>query len=57
MTYTFEEQISGVMEAKRLSQWNAASDFDPVGIYLPPGQSIEIEVRNLEGNTLPKLHV
>ena len=57
VSLTLEEKPSGVKEAKRLCQWNAASDFEAAGIYLPPGQSIEVDVKNLEGNSQPQLLV
>jgi len=57
LVYVINEKISAAKEAKRLGQWYPASDFEPVGLYLPPGQPIDINVKNLEGNTQPKLLV
>lgn len=55
--YTLVEKPSGTKEAERLGQWFPASDFEAVGIYLPPGETIEIHVRNIRDNTQPKLLV
>ncbi len=55
--YTLVEKPSSIKEAERLGQWFPASDFDALGIYLPPGQPIEIGVNNLRGSTQPKLLV
>jgi len=57
LVYNIIEKIGAFKEAERLGQWYPASDFEPVGLYLPPGQSIEINVTNLEGNTQPWLLV
>ncbi len=40
--FTLVEIPSGIKEAERLGQWFPASDFEALGIYLPPGQAIEI---------------
>lgn len=56
-TYTIKEKPNSFKEADRLGQWFRASDFDAVGLYLPPKQPIEINVKNLKGNTQPKLLV
>lgn len=57
LIYTIEEKPSGYKEADRLGQWFPASDFEAVGIYLPPGQPINVSVKNLKGNSQPKLLV
>jgi hypothetical protein len=57
LVYFINEKFNAVQEAQRLGQWYPASDFEPVGLYLPPGQPIEIDVRILEGNSQPKLFV
>ncbi len=55
--YTITEKPTALQEADRLGIWYPASDFDPLGLYLSPDQSIEIDVRNTKGNTQPKLLV
>ena len=55
--YTITEKPTAYQEADRLWIWFPASDFEPLGLYLSPGQSIEINVRNSKGNTQPKLLV
>jgi len=57
LVYVISEKFNAVKEASRLGQWYPASDFEPVGLYLPPGQSIEIELKILEGSSMPKLLV
>jgi len=57
LVYTIEEKPTAYNEADRLGIWYPASDFEPVGLYLPPGKAIEINVKNFEGNTQPKLLV
>jgi hypothetical protein len=57
LVYIIQEKISAAQEAKRLGQWYPASDFEPVGLYLPPGQAIEIELKVLEGSSMPSLLV
>ena len=57
MVYTIDEKISAIKEAERLGQYRPASDFEAVGLYLSPGQAIEIDVKILEGNSQPKLLV
>ena len=47
LVYTIEEKPSGYIEADRLDLWFPASDFEAVGINRPPGQPIEIHVKNL----------
>ena len=57
LAITIEEKPTADNEADRLAIWYPASDFEPVGLYLPPGKAIVINVNNLEGNTQPKLLV
>ncbi len=57
LVYKISEKPTGMNEADRLGIWYPVSDFDAVGIYLPPGQPIEINVENIIGNTQPKLLV
>jgi hypothetical protein len=54
---TVVEKPTAYQEADRLGIWFPASDFDPLGLYLPPGQSIEIDVRNIKGDSQPRLLV
>lgn len=55
--YTITEKPTAWQEADRLGIWFPASDFEALGLYLAPGQPIEIDVKNIEGNTQPKLLV
>jgi len=55
--YTIEEKPTAYNEADRLGIWFPASDFEVVGIYLPPRQPIKVSVKKLKGNTEPKLLV
>ena len=55
--FILDEKPSGIKEADRLGIWFPASDFEPLGLYLSPDQSIEIVVKNIKGNTQPKLLV
>jgi len=57
LVYAIEEKPSGMKEADRLGIWYPISDFEAVGLYLPPDQYIEIIVKNIEGNSEPKLLV
>lgn len=53
--YIMEEKPAAYNEADRLGIWYPASDFEPVGLYLSPGDSIEVDVKNITGDTQPKL--
>ncbi len=55
--YTIAEKPTALQEADRLGIWFSASDFDPMGLYLPPDQPIEINVRNIKGDSQPTLLV
>lgn len=55
--YTIAEQPTAYQEADRLGIWFPASDFDPLGLYLPPDQSIEIVVKKIKGDSQPRLLV
>ena len=55
--FTITEKPTAMQEADRLAIWFPASDFEPVGIYLAPNESIKIEVKNRKGTTQPKLLV
>jgi len=55
--YVIAEKPTAYQEADRLGIWFPASDFEPLGLYLPPDQAIEISVRNITGDTQPKLLV
>ena len=55
--FTITEKPTAMQEADRLAIWFPASDFEPVGIYLAPNESIKIEVENRKGTTQPKLLV
>jgi hypothetical protein len=55
--YTITEKPTAYQEADRLGIWFPASDFEPLGLYLSPDQPIEIDVRNIRGNSQPKLLV
>ena len=55
--YTITEKPTAYQEADRLGIWYPASDFEPLGLYLPPDQPIEIDVKNLRGDSLPRLLV
>jgi len=55
--YVITEKPSAYKEADRLGIWYPVSDFEAVGIYLPPGAAIGIHVKNLKGNSQPKLLV
>ncbi len=55
--YTIAEKPTAYQEADRLGIWFPASDFDPLGLYLPPDQSIEIVVKNIKGDSQPRLLV
>jgi outer membrane lipoprotein-sorting protein len=55
--YTITEKPTAYQEADRLGIWFPASDFEPLGLYLSPDQAIEIKVRNIRGNTQPRLLV
>ena len=55
--HLISEKASAEKEADRLEQWLWASDFEPVGLYLPSGQTIEIELKTIQGNSRPKLLV
>jgi len=57
LVYVISEKPSGIKEANRLGQWLPSSDFEATGLYLPPKQQIKIHVKNIEGNTQPKLLV
>jgi hypothetical protein len=57
LVYAINEKPSGMKEADRLGIWYPISDFEAVGLYLSPGQPIEIDVKNIEGNSEPKLLV
>ena len=57
LVYTIAEKPTAYQEADRLGIWFPASDFDPLGLYLPPDQPIEITVRNIKGDTQPTLLV
>lgn len=57
ITYTITEKPSAVREAKRLQQWFPASDFEPVGLYLPAKKKIEVNIEKVKGNSLPVLLV
>lgn len=54
---TVAEKPTAYQEADRLGIWFPASDFDPLGLYLAPDQSIEIDVRNIKGDSQPRLLV
>jgi len=55
--FTISEKPSVYQEANRLGIWFSASDFDPLGFCLEPGQSVEVDVTTISGSTLPKLLV
>ena len=55
--YTIAEKPTAFQESDRLGIWYPASDFDPLGLYLPPDQSIDIVVRNIKGDSQPRLLV
>jgi len=55
--YTITEKPTALQEADRLGIWYPASDFDPLGLYLPPDESIDIFVRNIKGDSQPRLLV
>ncbi len=55
--YTMTEKPTAYQEADRLGIWFPASDFEALGLYLYPDQSIEIDVKNIKGNTQPSLLV
>ena len=55
--YTITEKPTAYQEADRLGIWFPASDFEPLGLYLSPDQPVEIDVRNIRGNSQPKLLV
>jgi len=55
--YTIAEKPTAVQEADRLGIWYPASDFDPLGLYLPPDQSIQVFVTNIQGDSQPRLLV
>jgi len=57
LVYAIDEKPSGMKEANRLGIWYPISDFDAVGLYLPPGKSMEVIVKNIEGDSEPKLLV
>jgi len=57
LVYFIDRKPTAYNEADRLCIWYPASDFEPVGIYLPSGKAIEINVKNLEGSSQPKLLV
>jgi hypothetical protein len=57
VVYTMAEKPTAYHEADRLGIWFPASDFEPLGLYLSPDQSIEIDVKNIRGNSHPKLLV
>ena len=57
VVYTMAEKPTAYQEADRLGIWFPASDFEPLGLYLSPDQSIEIDVKNIRGNSHPKLLV
>jgi DNA-binding beta-propeller fold protein YncE len=55
--YTITEKPTAYQEADRLGIWFTASDFEPLGLYLSPDQPVEIDVRNIRGNSQPKILV
>ena len=57
LVHTITEKPTAYQEADRLGIWYPASDFDALGLYLPPGQSIEIDVGNTRGDSQPKILV
>jgi len=56
-TYTITEKPTAYQEADRLGIWYPASDFEPLGLHLAPGQTIDVSVKNTSGNNQPKLLV
>jgi Peptidase M60, enhancin and enhancin-like/N-terminal domain of M60-like peptidases len=48
---------SGEAEAERLGQEQRASDFTPTALYLPPNQTVTLEVTHTAGSDLPTLLV
>jgi hypothetical protein len=57
IVHEISEKPSGIKEADRLGIWYPVSDFDAIGLHLPPGQVLEINVKNIVGNTQPELLV
>jgi hypothetical protein len=55
--FTITEKPTAYQEADRLGIWFPASDFEPLGLFLSPDQPVEIDVRNIRGNSQPKLLV
>jgi len=55
--YTVVEKPSAYQEADRLGIWYPASDFEPLGLYLAPDQSIDVHVKNTKGDIQPRLLV
>ena len=57
LVYTITEKPTAYQEADRLGIWFPASDFEPLGLYLSPDEPIEIDVKNISGNSQPRLLV
>jgi len=57
LVYCIDRKPTAKMEADRLCIWFSASDFEPVGLHLPPGEAIEINIKNIEGSSQPRLLV
>jgi hypothetical protein len=55
--YTITEKPTAFQEADRLGIWFPASDFEALGLYLSPDETIDIDVRNIRDDSQPKLLV
>lgn len=51
----FEEIKSSAAENTRLALGSYWTDFDPTGFYLPPNTTLQVNVEQLTGSTLPKI--
>lgn len=53
----FKELKSAGAENTRLGLGSYWTDFDPTGFYLPPNTTLQLDVEQMEGNSLPKILV
>ncbi|MEN9609277.1 MAG: hypothetical protein RLZZ628_91 [Bacteroidota bacterium] len=54
-TFTVSEVLAAETEQSRLGMQFQFSDLEPVGFYLPAGQSVTLKVTKLAGTRYPKL--
>ncbi|MEH6304002.1 M60 family metallopeptidase [Olivibacter sp. CPCC 100613] len=51
----FEEKKSAAVENTRLALGSYWTDFEPTGFYLAPNTTLQLDVQQVTGNSLPKL--